>query len=346
MRREVLEMRVTMKDIARETGTSVPTVSLILSGKPFRVSEETRQKVLKAAEDMHYVRNRAASDLRMGVNNTIGLIVPDISNDFYSTFAKGVERECREQGWGVMLNNSDNQPTREREYIELMYGKNVEGIILASAAGDEAQEIDNMNVLSERGIPHVMLDLSGEDGRSDVVTGDHHAGGRTATEYLIRLGHRNIACITGPQYLEGSRSRLEGYRQALESNGLAFDPDLIFEGDYTYDTAVEISRMMDWGKFTAVFAFNDLMALAVCNVASEMGYSVPEDYSVVGYDDVFFSGLMNPGLTTMSQPLQQMGREAAEMLIRRVRDPKSERMVKIHVPKLVVRSSTALYRVR
>ncbi len=337
-------MRVTMKDIARETGTSVPTVSLILSGKPFRVSEETRQKVLKAAEDMHYVRNRAASDLRMGVNNTIGLIVPDISNDFYSTFAKGVERECRERGWGVMLNNSDNQPTREREYIELMYGKNVEGIILASAAGDESQETDNMNVLSKRGIPHVMLDFSGE-GNADVVTGDHLAGGRTATEYLIRLGHKRIACITGPQYLEGSRSRLEGYRQALESNGLIFDSNLVFEGDYTYDTAVEVSRMMDWNGFTAVFAFNDLMALAVCNVASEMGYSVPGDYSVIGYDDMFFSGLMNPGLTTMSQPLQQMGREAAEMLIRRVREPKVERMVKVHVPKLVVRSSTAPYRV-
>lgn len=338
-------MRVTMKDIARETGTSVPTVSLILSGKPFRVSEETRQKVLKAAEDMHYVRNRAASDLRMGVNNTIGLIVPDISNDFYSTFAKGVERECRERGWGVILNNSDNQPTREREYIELMYGKNVEGIILASAAGDESQETDNMNVLSKRGIPYVMLDFSGE-GNADVVTGDHLAGGRTATEYLIRLGHKRIACITGPQYLEGSRSRLEGYRQALESNGLIFDSNLVFEGDYTYDTTVEVSRMMDWNGFTAVFAFNDLMALAVCNVASEMGYSVPGDYSVIGYDDMFFSGLMNPGLTTMSQPLQQMGREAAEMLIRRVREPKVERMVKVHVPKLVVRSSTAPYRVR
>ena len=333
-------MRVTMKDIAEATGTSVPTVSLILSGKPFRVSEETRQKVLKTAEDMHYVRNQSASDLRHGSNNTMGLIVPDIANDFYSTFAKGVERACRDAGWSLLLNDSDNQSSREAEYIELMYSKNVEGIILANAAGEEREVLRNMRLLSEKRIPHVLMDFSGTED-SDVVAGDHLKGGRVATEYLIRLGHERIACITGPHYLEGSKSRLEGYKQALTDNGLQYDESLIFEGDYTYGRALEIARMLDWSKFTAVFAFNDLMALAVCNAAQEMGYSVPEHCSVIGYDDMFFSGLMSPGLTTMKQPLKQMGVEAVQMLIDHVHNPKRERNISVHVPQLVVRSSTA-----
>lgn len=333
-------MRVTMKDIAEATGTSVPTVSLILNDKPFRVAEETRRKVLKAAEDMHYVRNQAARDLRKGASKTLALIVPDISNDFYATFAKGVERACHEAGWSVMLNDSDNQPEHESEYIELMYQKNVEGLILASTTSDEKRAAVCTDILEKRGMPHVLLDFTGTDG-GDVVAGDHLLGGRTATEYLIRLGHKRIACITGPLFLEGARSRFDGYRQALEQNGITYDQGLIREGDYTYETALDLARMMDWNSFTAVVAANDLTALAVCKVAAEMGYDVPGDKSVIGYDDVMFAGLMNPGLTTMRQPMRQMGADAATMLMDRIAHPKRKRAVKTYTPQLVVRSSTA-----
>lgn len=333
-------MRVTLKDIAKATGTSVPTVSLILNDKPFRVSEETRRKVLKAAEDMHYVRNQAASDLRKGNNNTMALIVPDIGNDFYATFAKGVERACHENGWSLMLNDSDNRPDLESEYIELMYQKNVEGVILARTTSDENQAAACTDILKKRRMPHVLLDLTGTDD-GDVVAGDHVLGGKTATEYLIRLGHRRIACITGPLFLEGARSRFEGYRQALAENGITYDPDIMREGDYTYETALDLVRMMNWGDFTAIVASNDVAALAVCKVAAEMGYTVPGDRSVIGYDDVMFSGLMNPGLTTMRQPTRQMGMDAALMLMDRIRHPDRERIVKTYTPQLVVRSSTA-----
>ncbi|OZG66538.1 LacI family DNA-binding transcriptional regulator [Bifidobacterium eulemuris] len=333
-------MRVTLKDIAEATGTSVPTVSLILNDKPFRVSEETRRKVLRAAEEMHYVRNQAARDLRQGANHTLGLIVPDISNGFYSSFAKGVERACHDAGWSLLLNDSDNDPSREAEYIELMYSKNVEGVILANAAGDERKTSASLRTLVSRGVPHVLMDLSGTD-QSDAVAGDHHVGGRTATDYLLRLGHRRIACITGPMHLEGARSRYEGYREALSAKGVEYDESLVYEGDYTYETALQLARMMDWEAFTAVVSCNDLTALAVCKVAAEMGYSIPADRSVIGYDDVLFAGLMTPGLTTMHQPNEQMGMDAARMLMERVRHPDRERVVTMYTPQLVVRDSTA-----
>lgn len=333
-------MRVTMKDIAEATGTSVPTVSLILNGKPFRVSEETRQKVLRAAEDMHYVRNQAASDLRKGSNDTMALIVPDISNDFYATFAKGVERACHEAGWSLILNDSDNQPDRESGYIELMYQKNVEGVILARTTSDKSRDAVCVDILKERSMPHVLLDFTSADS-GDVVAGNHLFGGKTATEYLIRLGHRHIACITGPLFLEGARSRFEGYRQALEENGAKYNSSIVREGDYTYETALNLARMMNWGDFTAVVAANDLTALAVCKVAAEMGYRVPDDRSVIGYDDVLFAGLMNPELTTMGQPTRQMGADAAKMLMDRIDHPNRKREVKTYTPQLIVRSSTA-----
>lgn len=189
-------------------------------------------------------------------------------------------------------------------------------------------------------MPHVLLDFTSADS-GDVVAGNHLFGGKTATEYLIRLGHRHIACITGPLFLEGARSRFEGYRQALEENGAKYNSSIVREGDYTYETALNLARMMNWGDFTAVVAANDLTALAVCKVAAEMGYRVPDDRSVIGYDDVLFAGLMNPELTTMGQPTRQMGADAAKMLMDRIDHPNRKREVKTYTPQLIVRSSTA-----
>lgn len=333
-------MRVTLKDIAQATGTSVPTVSLILNNKPFRVSEQTREKVLQAAHDMHYVTNQAARDLRQGTSSIIGLIVPDISNDFYGTFAKGVEREAREIGWSVMLNTSDNETSREAQYIDLIHRQGSAGIILANAAGKQEEVMHNMQMLVERHIPHVLLDFSGSS-KSDVVTGDHLHGGYEATQYLIRLGHRRIACVTGPLYLQGAKSRFSGYQQALKEHHITLDQRFVREGDYTYETAVDIARGLPWGDFTAVFACNDLMAMAVCTVAGELGYNIPRDCSVIGYDDVFFAGIMNPALTTMHQPLAEMGKEAVELLIHRIEYPHAKRATRVHKLQLMVRSSTA-----
>lgn len=339
MMRGVIYVRITLKDIAKATDLSVTTVSLALNNKGSRITDETREKVLKTAKELGYRSNQMAIDLQKGSTNTLGLIVPDISNDFYATFAKGVEEICRGNNWVLILCNSDNQISREIEYIDFLYRKNVDGIILASAPDDEDLANESLKCLAEMNIPHVLLDFTGTE-KGNIVTGDHFTGGYAATEHLIKLGHKKIACLTGPLFLEGVKSKLRGYQEALRENGLYFDETLVYECDYTYEKGIAISEEMTLSDFTAVFAFNDLMALAFCNTARSKGYMVPDNYSVVGYDDVFFSKLMTPSLTTMGQKFQQMGREAAKILIDFSKHETKERVIKWFTPQLIVREST------
>ena len=202
-------MRVTLKDIAKATGLSVTTVSLVLNNKESRLSEETRKKVFETAQRLGYRSNQMAIDLQKGSSSTLGLIVPDISNDFYSTFSKGVEEICRKNNWTLILNNSDNLISREIEYIDFLYRKNVDGIILASAPDDAELANQSLKSLANLKIPHVILDFTGTD-KGNVVAGDHFVGGFQATEHLIKLGHKKIACLTGPLFLEGVKSKLRG----------------------------------------------------------------------------------------------------------------------------------------
>ncbi|HBW2224503.1 TPA: LacI family transcriptional regulator [Klebsiella quasipneumoniae subsp. quasipneumoniae] len=337
--------RVTLKQVAAEAGVSVPTVSLVLNDRPARVSDETRERIHKAARSLRYVGNQVARNLRKGSTSTIGVIVPDIANEFYAELAKGIERACSERGWKMILTSSDNHASREAEYIDELYARSVDGIILANAPDDGKLFTQNMDYLDSFGMPYVLLDRSGE-GRGSAVTGDHLFGGREATRHLLDLGHRKIACITGPMFFEGTQSRVQGYKQALEDVGEKFNPSLIYECDYTFESALKIARAMDMGKFTAVFAFNDLMALAFIKAAKEQGFVIPIDRSVIGYDDMPFNRFISPGLTTMRQPLIQMGSDAATIIISAIdesQDDTSEQhtVLKVFRPRLIIRSSTA-----
>lgn len=337
--------RVTLKQVAAEAGVSVPTVSLVLNGRPARVADETRERIHKAAQSLRYVGNQVARNLRKGSTSTIGVIVPDIANEFYAELAKGIERACSERGWKMILTSSDNHAVREAEYIDELYARSVDGIILASAPDNGELFTQNMDYLDSFGMPYVMLDRSGE-GRGSAVTGDHLFGGREATQHLLDLGHRKIACITGPMFFEGTRSRVQGYQQALEEAGEKYIPSLIYECDYTFESALKIARTMDMDKFTAVFAFNDLMALAFIKAAKEQGLAIPTDCSVIGYDDMPFNRFISPGLTTMRQPLIQMGRDAATIIISAFDDSQDDTseqhtVLKVFRPRLIIRSSTA-----
>lgn len=334
-------MRPTIKDIAAKTGLSVTTVSLVLNNKPSRISAETRELVFKTAKELKYRPNQAAVLLRSGESKTIGLIVPDIRNDFYGNLAKGVEDYCQQHDQAVILCNSTNSYEREREHLNILDSKGVDGIILTlSATGSLETTQKTIDKLTNSGIPFVMFDRSVVSVKSNIVSGDHFHGGYLATQHLLDLGHTKIACITGPSYLEGSASRFAGYQQALEERGIALDQSLVVASDYSFEGGFDAFDALYKKDFSAVFAFNDMMAFGALKNMESKGIRVPEDLSLVGYDDVFFSQIVNPPLTTIHQPAYEIGMQSAKVLLDINAGTVAPPYLKIYKPQLIVRGST------
>ena len=310
-----------------------------MNNKSARVTQETRDKIRKVAKEMGYVRDSTAISLKKNYMPNIGLIVPDISNEFYGNFAKGAEQFCSENHWGLIINSSDNDTLRENQYIDNLYQQKVAGIIMARASHEKDNAINSFTKLKELGIEHVLLDFSGTD-KSNVVTCNHFEAGYNATKLLISLGHRNIACITGDQRLEGDRARLDGYKKALEEAGIKYNPSIIVQSDYTYGNTMKVVQQLDLSSFTAVFAFNDLMAVAFCNYVASLGFNIPNDYSVIGNDNTLITRIGTPTLTTISQPIQEMGYEAAKIIYEKRHNPSSKKIIQRFPTKLVRRNST------
>ena len=331
-------MRTTIKDIAAATGLSVTTVSLVLNHKPSGISSATRERVLKAAKEMDYRPNQLAVGLIKRRTNTIGLLVPDIRNMFYSAIAKEAEHACRKKGWTVMLCNTGDQHKRELEYIRVLGSRGVDGIILGiSSDGNDEKTQESCELTRSLGIPLLLLDRTVQ---GSAVVVDHKKGGFLATEHLIKLGHRRIACITGPSYLQGSISRVEGYRQALSQFGIPFDESLLVEGGYMMQNGEEGVLKLADKQYTALFAFNDMMAYGAYKALRRQGKSVPDDVSVVGYDDIFFSEILEVPLTSVRQPLEELGSAAASLLME-IANGETENKVIQFEPQLIVRKSTA-----
>ncbi len=335
-------MKTTIKDIAQATGLSPATVSLVLNNRPSRISDATRERVLAAAAELGYRSNSAAVSLRTGRSYSLGLIVPDIRNDYYATYAKGMEDACQEMGWSLILCSTNGNPERERQYIETLQAKSIDGIAVVTTpplTGTQSFEA-NRDLILRMQIPLVQMDLTGYREPINAVVCDHEKGGYMATRHLISLGHQKIAFITGPSSLEGSSSRLKGCMRAFHDYGLPWDDKMLYEGDYTYAAGLDGIDYLSDRDFTAVFAFNDLMAYGVYNGLAKYSLSVPEDVSVVGYDDHFLSSIISVPLTTIRQPIYEMGKEAARILIYKTEHPDTKPVITWFDLKLIVRKST------
>ncbi|MBS6396867.1 MAG: LacI family DNA-binding transcriptional regulator [Clostridiales bacterium] len=335
-------MKVTLKDIAHEVGLSPTTVSLVLNNRPSRISEETKEKILSVAQQMGYRPNPSAVSLKTNRSYTIGLIVPDIRNDYYATYAKGLEDTCQQKGWSTILCSTNYSSDRERQYIETLYAKSIDGISLIPTPPNEVENnfMANRNLILSMKIPLVQTDLTNYTQNVNAVVCDHEKGGYMATRHLISLGHRKIAFITGSHYLEGSESRLKGCKKAFLDNGLDWNDQLVYEGNYSYESGLDGIDYLSDKDFTAVFAFNDLMACGAYNGLNKYNLSVPEDISVIGYDDHFVSGILSVPLTTVRQPIYEMGKEAARILIHATEHPETEPVISQFDLKLIVRNST------
>ena len=306
-------MPVTIKDVARESGVNVSTVSRALNGE-YGVHAETREMVTAVARRLGYRPNRVARGLVTGRSHTLALVVSDIRNHFFAEVARGAEDAACLAGHDLILCNSDLDPEKQMRYVQSLAEKRVDGILMNSVAVLSRKQQDQLGSL---GIAIVLLNRAAPRSVFSTVCADNQAGGRLAAEYLLRLGHRRIAHLTGPRQHGNMTDRAKGFAAALADAPQPVEPIVLY-GRNTfsggYDMGVElIGRHPD---VTAIFAANDTMAFGVIRALNETGRRIPADVSVIGFDDIELAGIVNPPLTTINQPKYEIGQAAVEILLR------------------------------
>ncbi|MEC1178858.1 LacI family DNA-binding transcriptional regulator [Metasolibacillus meyeri] len=328
--------KVTIKDIAREAGVSITTVSRVLNNKEEGMSNETREKVLRVIEKVNYQPNQLARSLVTKRSKMLGLIVPNISNPFFPELCRGAEDEANDHNYSLIICNSDDQLHKEENYLRLLKEQQVDGILLSSK--DQLSETNKMQ-LRESKIPFIIFDRGEEGNQHSGVFLDNEKGGYLAGQHLIALGHTQIACITGPKNIHNSQKRLSGFQLALKEAALGLPEEFILTGDFKMDTAYQLAKeFLKNNRVTAIFACNDLMACGVYQAAHELGIRIPEQLSIIGFDDIPLITALIPKLTTIRQNTYEMGRKAIELLIHQIEHESSERVV--FEPTLIVREST------
>ncbi len=333
-----MEKAITIIDVAKESGVSVGTVSNVLNDADW-VGEEYREKVHRAVEKMRYRRNLLAGSLKTKRTKIIGLIVPDIRMGFWPEVARGIEDVASDLGYNVMLCNSDEHVEKEASYIEVLRSKMVDGILYSGSQEDTAEN-EPLKVLLGGNIPVVMLERYFEYLPFPEVIVDNLQGGYEATIHLLKLGHRKIGFISGPISLINVQNRFAGYKKALEEFQVPFDNSLVEEGMFTFEsgyTAMKKLLSKD-NKLTAVFAANDPMAIGALHAIKDSGLDVPKDIAIVGFDNVDMASYVDPPLTTVAQPMYELGSTAMKILLRLINKEKVEKKVVLKT-KLIVRKS-------
>ncbi len=318
---------VTIKDVARESGVNISTVSRALSGA-YGVHGKTRERVLAAAAKLKYRPNRVARAMVTGRSHTLALIISDIRNPFFAELARGAEDAARAGGCDLVLCNSDLDAEKQMDYVQSLLEKRVDGIMMNSVAELSAAQ---QSQLASCGVPIVLLNRGGSARAFSTVTVDNRAGGQLAAQYLIQLGHRRVAHLTGPRRHGNMTDRALGFVSAMKAARPAGQVTVI-HGQNSFSGGYEMARRLfrDNPRVTAVFTANDAMAFGALRAAMEAGRSVPGDVSLIGFDNVELATVVHPPLTTIHQPKYEIGQAAVSMLLRHVRAegrPVPERLV-------------------
>lgn len=336
----------TIRDVARTAGVSISTVSAILNGTA-RVSEKLTRRVRQAIEATGYSRDGVARSLRLGRTSSIGLVVGDISNPFFTSLAKAVETRASEAGYLVIVANTDEQPDRELKLLTLLREQRVAGIILAPAGHDD----DYLSALSLlKNSPVVLIDRHLPDTGFESVSVDNVAAAKMVTDYLVRLNHRRIAIVLGKQHLWTTEQRLRGFHDSLAAAGICPDSTLELSADSRIESAYDaVQHLLNLpNRPTAIFAANNLMMLGAIEAIMDMGFRCPEDVSLAGIDDFPWISAIRPQLTTVAQPIKELGKVSVELLLDQIRDrirqdagQDCERKVRVLEPRLLIRGSCA-----
>ncbi len=331
-------MQPTIRDVAREAKTSVSTVSRILTGRG-PVAEKTRRRVLEAIERLGYKPNALARGLVQKRTGTIGVVLPDVANPFYADMLRGMGDVAAERDFHLLLVNADLSFEKEKDGLAVLQEKQVDGVIYASGMITP----DHEALFRQLHRPVALAATSDPEGEFPAVLVDSYQGARLAVEHLAELGHRRIAVINGPlRDTVAGLVRWQGYQDAAAARGIPLDPALTAEADFRFETAYKaMEAVLERGQpFTAVVAASDIMAIGAMNALLDRGYRVPEQVSVVGFDNIWLSAMVRPSLTTIAQPMYEIGARAVTMLIRAM-EGEQEPVTDWIEPHLVVRQSTA-----
>lgn len=332
----------TIKDIARKVGVSPSVVSRALNNK-YGVREATRQAVIQVAKELGYHPNAAARSLVTKRSETIGVIIPDISEPFYSRMIKGMEYVASKTGYTLLFSNSYESLEQSKVVPRMVEAERVEGMVIV---GSSRKEKDYIQSLTDQGTPFVVIERHYSDPRMNCIWVDNVVGGYVATKHLIECGHTRVAHITGDLDFEVAAERFAGYKKALDESGIAFSPELVVSGAFVWQDGYSGMKTLlsRTPRCTAVFVGNDTMAYGALQAIAEAGLSVPQDISVIGFDDLEFSLLTNPPLTTVRQPRYEMGRDAARLLVTCLeRSTQDEGMKICYPPEMVIRRSTSVH---
>ena len=314
-------MPVTIKDVARESGVNISTVSRALN-KGNGVNDRTREHVFAVAARLNYRPNRVARGLVTGRSHSLALVVSDIRNPFFAEVARGAEDAARTGNCDLVLCNSDLDADKQMQYVRSLIEKQVDGILMNSVAMLNREQ---QAQLAASGVPIVLLNRSASNRTFSTVCADNELGGALAAQYLLDLGHRKIAHLAGPRQHGNLSDRARGFVHALRSAKNPVQP-LVLHGKFNFTGGIDLARKLlaEHPEVTAIFAANDVMAYGAVRAVLDCGRRIPDDLSLIGFDNLEFSSIIHPPLTTIHQPKYEMGQAAVEILLRLARDKEKQ----------------------
>ncbi|MDQ0856582.1 LacI family DNA-binding transcriptional regulator [Bacillus sp. V2I10] len=329
-------MKLTIYDVAEKAGVSISTVSKVLNNTG-SLAAKTRKKVKETMQELNYQPSVAASVKKR--IQMIGLLIPNIANPFMAEVARSIENHLKRHGYSLMVYSTDNDLKNEVEYISILKQKYTDGIIVATGLKKEKVIKD----LIKTDLPIALLSRDVPSLAIDTVLVDDYLGGYEATNYLISLGHKKIAMITEDTTFSNLRARVQGYKKALEGAGLNYDESLVLTNNTSLDEGKKstLTLLKKSSPPTAVFASTEFLAIGALQGAHELNVKVPDELSIVGFDDTVLSAICEPPLTTIAQPIEEMGKKVVELLIEEIAKKKESKQRVVLSPKLIVRNSTA-----
>ena len=321
----------TIVDVAKLAGVTPTTVSRVINNRGY-ISEKTKSKVHEAMDQLSYQPNEIARSLTKQRSNTIGVIVPHISHPYFSKLISNLENEAAKKDYKIILCNSKDTATKEKKYLDICKSNRVDGIILCSGNVE-------YNMINTGNIPIVLLEKNFEKGKLGIQC-DNYQGGCLATEHLIKCGCKNIVCMRGPQSLSSAKQRYLGYRDICKEYGLN---EQYIECDYSYESGLKKTKELikKYPDVDGIIASNDMVAISIYKVISKKGYCVPEDIQIIGFDNISFSWLSTPEITTIAQPIKKMGKKAAQIIIQHKKGEEIEKENVFDV-KLIQRQTTKI----
>ena len=331
----------TIRDVAKLARVAPITASRVINNSGY-ASKEVRHRVEQAVDQLNYVPNILARSLRSKRTHTLALVLTDISNPFWTTVARGVEDAASEEGYNVIFCDTDESESKQNRYLETLIQKQVDGVLLVPASSKE----NPIELLLQQKVQVVVLDRRVQNMNADVVRGDSKGGAYQLVQLLIKLGHRRIAILSGPSGVSTADDRVAGYQCAMQEAGLESEDQLIINGEYSLESGYQMTRNLLAMKSrpTALFAGNNFIAIGALKALHDLGWSVPEEMSVVGFDDLPAAIVVDPFLTVAVQPAYEMGHLATQRLLGRLDGQISDGVQEIVLPVSIIerRSTKAL----